>query len=179
MLTSVPEQTEHISVLTGWNRLVLDSAYRSRTILTMIYDAALPAEIFSCSAGVFFSKMMSLKMMVLHYLVFLLEIAKDEEEDAGITVCLCVCDNECLEWTGPVQWKPCETTPRLTLRCHAALSVGFCMSLELERDPHLYEGNATLCYRTVSTDVIPLNRAASTLGLKSGQGAFMVTARGC
>lgn len=85
MPTSVPEQTKHIS------------AYGSRTIPIMICDAALPVEIFSCSAGVFFSKMMSLKMMVLHYLVFLLEIAKDEEEDAVITVCLCVCDNECLE----------------------------------------------------------------------------------
>lgn len=38
-----------------------------------------------------FSKMVSLEMEVLHYLISLLGIVKDEEEDAGIAVCLCVC----------------------------------------------------------------------------------------
>lgn len=55
----------------------------------MICEAALPAEIFSCSAGVFFSKMVSLKKMVLHYPISLLEVVKDEEEDAVVSMCVC------------------------------------------------------------------------------------------
>lgn len=78
MPATAPEETEHTS------------AYGSRTIPIVVWDATLPAEIFPCSAGVFFSKMLSLKMMVLHFLMFLLGTVKDEEEDAGITVYLCV-----------------------------------------------------------------------------------------
>lgn len=85
MPTAVPEKTEHLF------------AYEFRTITIMICDAALPTEIFSCSVGVFFRKMVSLKTVELHYLISLLEIVKDEEEDSDISVCLCVCDNECLK----------------------------------------------------------------------------------
>lgn len=64
--------------------------YGSGTIPAVIYDAALPAEVLSCPAGIFSSKMVSLKMMLLHYLMFLLEIIKDEEEDADMALCVCV-----------------------------------------------------------------------------------------
>lgn len=44
---SCPKKIEHLST------------YGFRTIPIMVCDAALPAEMFSCSAGAFFSKMVS------------------------------------------------------------------------------------------------------------------------
>lgn len=123
--------------------------------------------------------MVSLEMEVLHYLLSLLGIVKDEEEDAGIAVCLCVCETEVFKWTGPIQWQPRETQAGLTLRSSCSPVCGVCMSLELERNPYLHEGNVALCSRAGSRDVIPLNAVASALRLKLGQGAFTVTARGC
>jgi len=78
MPTTVPEETVHAP------------GYGSGTIPAAIYDAADPAEVLPCPAGIFSSKMMSLKMMFLHYLMFLLEIIKDEVENADMAVCVCV-----------------------------------------------------------------------------------------
>lgn len=78
MLTTVPEETVHTP------------GYGSGTIPAVTYDAALPAEVFPCPAGVFSGKMVSLKMMLLHYLMFLLEIIKDEEDDADMALCVCL-----------------------------------------------------------------------------------------
>ena len=79
MPTTVPEET------------VRTPEYGSGTIPAVIYDAALPAEVLPCPTGIFSGKMVSLKMMLLHYLMFLLEIIRDEEEDADMALCVRVC----------------------------------------------------------------------------------------
>lgn len=96
---------------TAWGRCPLLSQRRLSTYLHMgsgqfpsWFVLSSPCWNILLLSRCFFSKMVSLKTMVLHCLMSLLEIIKDEEEDAGISVCLCVCDNECLKWTGPVQW---------------------------------------------------------------------------
>lgn len=48
------------------------------TIPAVIYDTALPDEVLPRPAGIFSGKTVSLKMMLLHYRMFLLEISKDE-----------------------------------------------------------------------------------------------------
>lgn len=68
----------------------------SGTIPALIYDVALPADILPCPAGIFSGKVVSLKMMFLHYLMFLLNIIKDEEKDADKALRVCVCARVCL-----------------------------------------------------------------------------------
>lgn len=77
MPSTVPEEAAHTP------------GYGPGAIPAVVYDAALPADVLPCPAGIFSVKVVSLKMMFLHYLIFLLEIVK--EEDAEKSMCVCVC----------------------------------------------------------------------------------------
>lgn len=61
--------------------------YGFGTIPDVIYN---PIEVLRCPANFFSTKMEFLEMILLHYLMFLLEIVKDEEENADMVVCVCL-----------------------------------------------------------------------------------------